>query len=152
MAFDWRTRDLALAMPSWEQAETMTAQRYRGRKVSQVPKSDQNIPLPKWVAERLNRILLDSLPGCVVEEGAGLPTDGSAPSGDVGHDSQTTVLHRRTTVVRDRRYECLMAVKPGQPSDRCLCEPYRGDRRRRRAYPGGDPTPLATSITPANFR
>ena len=24
MAFDWRTGDLALAMPNWEQAETMT--------------------------------------------------------------------------------------------------------------------------------
>ena len=40
----------------------MTAQRYRGLKASQVPKSDRNIPLPKRVAERLNQILLDSLP------------------------------------------------------------------------------------------
>ena len=41
----------------------MTAQRYRGLKANQVPMSDRNIPLPKRVAERLNQILLDSLPG-----------------------------------------------------------------------------------------
>ena len=96
LAFDWRTGDFALAMPSWELAETMTdayymadgkradaalvridrvdgttspgvvqmtAQRYRGLKASQVPKSERDIPLPKRVAERLNQILLDSLPG-----------------------------------------------------------------------------------------
>ena len=40
----------------------LTAQRYRGLKASQVPKSDRNIPVPKRVAERLNQILLDSLP------------------------------------------------------------------------------------------
>jgi len=40
----------------------MTAQRYRGLKASQVPKSDRNISLPKRVAERINQILLDSLP------------------------------------------------------------------------------------------
>ena len=40
----------------------MTAQRYRGLNASHVPKPDRNIPLPKRVAERLNQILLDSLP------------------------------------------------------------------------------------------
>ena len=65
---DGRQTDVALVRIEYVDATTRpgvvqtTAQRYRGLKASQVPKSERNIPLPNRVAERLNQILLDSLP------------------------------------------------------------------------------------------